>query len=118
MAVQPTQSVRFAGDLQQLRERLQISATQQAAWATYQRSVEAYSEQFFAETPLSSYAAQTAPKQISLLADTWQSRVDTLRTIERNVQALYALLDARQKQTADQHLLASIPVFGNPPLGQ
>jgi hypothetical protein len=118
MAVQPTQGVRYAGDLLQLRERLQLSDSQQAAWALFQASVEAYSEQHFAEAPLVSYATEPAPRQIELLANTLEKRLVALRIIEHNAQALYVQLDAIQKQMADRHFLASVPVFGNPPVAR
>jgi hypothetical protein len=46
-----------------------------------------------------------------------QDRVNAVQSIAREAKALYAVLDAQQKKTADLHLMASIPVFGNPPTG-
>lgn len=115
MVVRPTQSVSFAGSLDQLRQRLQPRAEQWPMWQAYESSVEAYSRAFFAELPLASYAQEPAPRQVEWLAEQLQSRVLALREIERNARALYALLDPAQQRIADQHLLASVPVFGYPP---
>jgi hypothetical protein len=65
-----------------------------------------------------SYATEPAPRQIELLANTLEKRLVALRIIEHNAQALYVQLDAIQKQMADRHFLASVPVFGNPPVAR
>jgi hypothetical protein len=118
MAIEPTQSVDFDGSLKQLRGRLQLTQAQQSAWTGYENSVQAYSQQFFAEKPLSATASEPAPRQVELLAERLQARVKAMQDIGREAAALYAVLDAQQQKTADQHLLASIPVFGNPPTGR
>lgn len=115
MSVQPTQTVSFEGSLAQLRERLQLTDRQLPEWARYQASVEAYSRLFFEEQPLAAYAAEVAPRQVELLAQRFQSRAAAIKEIERTVKPLYAVLNARQQKTADLFLMASIPVFGNPP---
>ncbi len=115
MAVEPTQTVRFVGSLDDLQERLQLTHAQQPAWAQYRASVEAYSTLFFGELPQSAYAAEPATRQVERLAQRLQRRADAVQEIERSSKALYAVLSGPQQKTADQHLMASIPVFGNPP---
>jgi hypothetical protein len=115
MAIEPTQTVDFDGSLKQLRGRLQLTQAQQSAWTGFEKSVQGYSEQFFAEAPLSTYAGEPAPRQVERLSVRLQDRVNTVQSITREAKALYAVLDAQQKKTADLYLLASIPVFGNPP---
>ncbi len=117
MTLQNTQTVEFEGSLQQLRMRLQLTGSQQAAWTDYERSVQGYSSLFFAEKPLLASATDAAPRQVNLLAERMQSRVNALRDIARTAQALYAVLNVQQQKIADQYLMASIPVFGNPPDG-
>ena len=115
MSVEPTHTVRFVGSLDDLQGRLQLTDTQRSAWALYRTSVEAYSTLFFAELPQSAYAAEPATNQVERLAQRLQRRADAVGEIERTSKALYAVLNAAQQKTADQHLLARIPVFGNPP---
>jgi hypothetical protein len=115
MSIQATQTATFEGSLDQLHERLQLTDAQQPAWIRYADSVQAYSAQFFSEKPHSAYAAEAAPRQVKLLAERLQGRVDAIREIERTAKTLYAQLSTQQQKTADQHLLASIPSFGFPP---
>ena len=117
MAVEPTQTVDFDGSLKQLHERLQLTPAQQSAWTVFENSVKGYSAQFFAEAPFSTYAGESAPLQVERMAVRLQDRVNAVQSIAREAKALYAVLDAQQKKSADLHLLASIPVFGNPPTG-
>lgn len=115
MAIEPTQQVDFEGSLSQLRQRLQLTDAQAPAWARFAASVQAYSNQFFQEAPPGAFAAEAAPRQVEHIANTLQNRLTALRAIERQAQALYAALNPQQQKTADQHLVASIPVFGNSP---
>ena len=115
MSIEPTQTVDFDGSLAQLRRRLQLTDAQQAAWTRYADSVDAYGKKFFEENPLSAYAAEAAPRQVELLAQRLQDRLAAMREIARRAQGLYTLLSAQQQKTADQHLMASIPSFGNAP---
>jgi hypothetical protein len=117
MAIEPTQTVDFDGSLKQLNGRLQLTQAQQSAWTGFEKSVQGYSAQFFAEAPLSAYAGEPAPRQVERMAVRLQDRVNAVQSIAREAKALYAVLDAQQKKTADLHLMASIPVFGNPPTG-
>ena len=117
MAIEPTQTVDFDGSLKQLRARLQLTPAQQSAWSSYESSVQAYSELFFAEKPVSASAGEPAPVQVERMAERMLNRVNAVQDIVREAKALYTLLNAQQQKTADQHLLASIPVFGNPPGG-
>jgi hypothetical protein len=115
MSVEPTQTVHFVGSLDDLQEHLQLTAAQQASWALYRASVEAYSQLFFGELPLASYASEPATRQVERLAERLQSRAHAMQEIARTSKALYAVLNGAQQKTADRHLLASIPVFGYPP---
>jgi hypothetical protein len=115
MAIEPTQTVDFEGSLKQLRGRLQLIEAQQSAWTVFEKSVQAYSQQFFAEKPLSASKGESAPRQVELLAERLQQRVNAVKDIGREANALYVVLDAQQQKTADLHLIASIPVFGNSP---
>lgn len=115
MALQPTQSVTFEGSLEQLQVRLQLSDAQQSAWLRYADSVKAYSNLFFAEPPASAYAAEPAPRQMERMAERLQNRLNAIRAIEQHAKALYLQLNVQQQKTADRYLMASIPVFGNPP---
>jgi hypothetical protein len=117
MAIEPTQTVDFDGSLKQLYGRLQLTPAQQSAWAGFEKSVKGYSDQFFAEAPLSAFAGEPAPRQVERMAERMQDRMNTVQGIARAAKTLYAVLDAQQKKTADLYLLASIPVFGNPPTG-
>ena len=117
MALQPTQTVEFEGSLPQLRTRLQVTGAQEAAWTDYERSVQAYSNLFFSEKPLSATAAEPAPRQVELLLERMQKRVNAVADIARTAKTLYALLNAEQQKIADRYLMASIPSFGNPPDG-
>ena len=115
MSIQPTQTVRYGGDLNQLHDRLQLTDAQQPAWTGYSDSVKAYSALFFSETPLSAHQTESAPQQVERIATKLQNRLDSIREIERKTQTLYAVLNPQQQKTADQQLMASIPVFGNSP---
>ncbi len=117
MAITSTQTVEFEGSLQQLRARLQVTGTQQAAWTDYERSVQAYSDLFFAEKPLAASSAEAAPRQVELLTERMQSRVNAMQDIARAAKTMYALLNVQQQKIADRYLMASIPAFGNPPPG-
>jgi hypothetical protein len=115
MSVEQTQTVGFNGSLSQLHDRLQLTDAQQPAWTRYAASVQAYSTLFFSETQASAFLSEAAPRQVERIAGTIQNRLNALRDIERNTQALYAVLNPQQQKTADQHLTASIPIFGNSP---
>jgi hypothetical protein len=115
MSIEPTQTVDFEGSLKQLRGRLQLKEAQQSAWTVFEKSVQAFSFQFFAEKPLSASANESAPRQVELMAERMQKRLVAVQDIGREAKALYAVLDAQQQKTADLHLIASIPVFGAPP---
>jgi hypothetical protein len=117
MAIEPTQTVDFDGSLKQLHGRLQLTQAQQPAWLGFEKSVQAYSELFFAERPLSASAGETAPRQVEIMAERLQKRVNAVQDIARETKALQTSLNAQQQKIADLYLLASIPVFGNPPTG-
>lgn len=112
MAIEPTQTVQFNGSLPQLRERLHLSDAQQTAWARYAGSVSAYTRLFFEEKPQSDFPGEAAPRQLERMNARIRARTEALQTIETEARALYAELRAEQQATADQHLLATIPVFG------
>jgi len=115
MSIQPTQTVRFAGDLKQLYERLQLTDAQLPEWDRYADSVKAYSALVFSETPVSAYLAEAAPQQVERMANRLQKRLAAIREMEQQTKALYAVLNPQQQKIADQQLMASIPVFGNSP---
>jgi len=115
MSIEPTQTVDFDGSLKQLRGRLQLMQVQQSVWVGFERSVQAYSELFFAEKPVSVSAGDSAPRQVELMLGQLQKRANAMKEIARETKELYAVLNAEQQKTADLYLLASIPVFGNPP---
>lgn len=117
MVIQPTQTARYEGDLLQLHGRLVITDTQQAAWARYAGSVEAYTKLFYGEQPQSAYPNETAPRQLERMNERIHGRVLALQHIESQAKDLYATLSPQQRKTADQYLTASIPSFGfQPPL--
>jgi len=115
MSIEPTQTVDFDGSLKQLRGRLQLTHVQQSAWTGFERSVQTYSEQFFAEKPASASTGDTSPRQVELMSARLQKRANAVQDIAQKTTELYAMLNAEQQKTADLYLLASIPVFGNPP---
>jgi hypothetical protein len=117
MAIESTQTVDFDGSLKQLHGRLQLTQAQQPAWIGFEKNVHAYSELFFAEKPLSASAVETAPRQVEIMAERLQKRVNAVQDITFETKALYATLDAAQQKTANLHLLTSISVFGNPSTG-
>jgi hypothetical protein len=116
--IEPTQTVDFDGSLKQLRGRLFLTQAQQSVWAVYEKSVQTYSDLFFAEKPLAASAGESAPRQVELMVERLQNRVKAVQDISRATKALHGALNAQQQKTADLYLLASIPVFGNPPKAQ
>jgi hypothetical protein len=72
MSIEPTQTVDFDGSLKQLRGSLQLTQAQQSVWTGYERSVQAYSDLFFAEKPLSASAREPAQRQVELMAERLQ----------------------------------------------
>jgi protein CpxP len=109
-------TVSFDESLAQLQERLQVKPAQQAAWAGFVRSVDAYSRQFFAERPQSAYPDEPAPRQLERMNQRMAERMAALKQIEAQAKALYATLTPAQQKTADRYLLATLPSFGFLPL--
>jgi hypothetical protein len=99
--------------LSQVRELLKLAESQQPLWADYVARIDEYSKEFYQERPVSALSGDAAPRQIGRLIDNMQNRLAVLDEIERSAKALYAVLDTGQKQTADQLLLSTIPVFAS-----
>lgn len=108
-------TVSFDESLAQLQERLQIKPAQQAAWAGFVRSVDAYSRQFFAERPQSAYPDEPTPRQLERMNQRMADRMAALQHIEAQAKTLYAALTPVQQKNADRYLLAAIPSFGFQP---
>jgi hypothetical protein len=95
-----------------VHDRLKLSNAQEPYWESYVARIDAYTQVFYQEKPASALTGDTAPRQIARTIDNMQNRLAVLDEVERSAKALYAMLDASQKETADQSLLATIPVFG------
>ncbi len=110
--------------LSQVQERLKLTDSQRALWAEYVARIDAYSLVYYSERPASAFAGDAAPRQIGRLSDNLQNRLAALDEVESAAKALYAALDTSQRQTADQLLLATVPVFASsaagacPPMGE
>ena len=112
MVLENTATVHFDESVANLQERLHITASQQAEWIGFARSIDAYSRLFFAEQPQSATPGETAAAQLERMNHRMTLRMAGLRQIEVRGKALYAVLSPSQQQDADRYLLASVPVFG------
>ncbi len=75
--------------------------------------IDDYVKMYYQERPASAYASEPATRQIGRVLDNLQNRLAALEEIEGVTKALYAVLDTDQRQTADQLLIATIPVVGS-----
>jgi hypothetical protein len=101
------------GSLIQVRERLKLTDSQQLFWSDYVARIDDYSKEYYQERPASALSGDAAPRQIGRFIDNMQNRLAVLDEIERSAKALYAVLDAGQRQIADELLLSTIPVFAS-----
>jgi hypothetical protein len=97
--------------LEQLRDRLALSEPQRVLWQAFEGKVTAYTEDLYREKPVLASQEVTAAQQISRLVDKQQNRLAALEEVERATKNLYATLTTAQQKTADQLLLATIPIF-------
>jgi hypothetical protein len=97
----------------QVHDRLKLTDSQQALWSAYMTRIDDYNKVYYQERPPSPLTGEAAPRQIGRLFDNMQNRLAAMDEIERTAKALYAVLDAGQRQTADQLLLSTIPVFAS-----
>ena len=101
----------YAGALDQVRDRLELTAPQQQLWRAYEASIDAYNGLHYREMPVVSAQGDKAPRQIGRLVDNLQNRLAALEDVEQASKQLYAGLTAAQQTTADQLLLATVPMF-------
>ena len=99
--------------LMQVRGRLKLTDAQQPFWSDYVVRIDNYNKVYYQETPVSSLNGESAPHQIARFIDNLQNRLAVLDEIERSTKALYDVLDAGQKQVADQFLFSTIPIFAS-----
>ncbi len=101
----------YAGALEQVRDRLGLTASQQAIWHAYEMSIDAYNGLHYREMPVVSTQGDKAPRQIGRLVDNLQNRLAALEDIEKASKELYAGLTPAQQLSADQWLLSTVPTF-------
>ena len=101
----------YAGALDQVRDRLGLTAQQQALWHAYEVSIDAYNGLHYREIPVMSTQGDKAPRQIGRLVDNLQNRLAALEDVEQASKKLYAGLTVSQQLTADQLLLSTVPTF-------
>ncbi len=101
----------YASALDQARDRLELTAPQQQLWQAYEASIDAYNGLHYREMPVVSAQGDKAPRQIGRLVDNLQNRLASLEEVEQASKILYAGLTAAQQITADQLLLATVPMF-------
>jgi hypothetical protein len=94
-----------------LGDRLQLTPTQQAYWADYIAKIDGYTKVFYQEKPASAFKAEAAPRQIGRMIDKLQNQLAALDEVETSAKALYSILTTAQRQTADEWLLSTVPVF-------
>jgi hypothetical protein len=100
-------------NLSQVHDRLKLTDSQQPLWLAYVKRIDDYNKVYYFEKPVSALSGDAAPRQIGRLFDNMQNRLAAFDEVEQTAKALYAALDPGQKQTADQLLLSTIPVFAS-----
>lgn len=110
----PGAAGKYNSTLEQLRDKLALTAAQQPLWRTYEGKVDAYTGQHYRERPVMPSPAEAAPLQVSRLVQNLQNRLAALEDIEQAAKQLYASLDAEQQKTANQLLLSTVPTFSAP----
>jgi hypothetical protein len=101
------------GSSSQVHDRLKLTDAQLPLWLAFMARIDDYSKVYYRERPTSATSGDSAPRQIGRLFDNMQNRLAALDEIERTAKALYAVLDPDQRQTADQLLFSTIPVFAS-----
>jgi hypothetical protein len=90
-------------------EALKLTPTQLPLWDRYQEKIGALMAD---QMKLESYQArQSALQQISRRVDTVRNRLTAMEDIHESASKLYAALDNKQKQTADQMLISTVPAL-------
>jgi hypothetical protein len=88
-------------------EALRLTPVQRPLWDNYQEKIGALMAD---QMKLEAYQArQGALQQISRKVDTVRNRLTAMEDIQESAGKLYAALDDKQKQTADQMLISTVP---------
>jgi hypothetical protein len=97
--------------LNQLRDRLALTAQQQAFWTAYASKVEAYTDAHYRQKPVLPAPGDAAPHQVGRLVDNLQNWLAALEDVESAAKILYASLVPEQQKIANQMLILTIPTF-------
>lgn len=95
--------------LRQTAEALALTPTQWPLWDRYQEKIGALMAD---QMKLESWQPrQSAPQQIGRRVDTVRNRLAAMEDVQEAASKLYAVLDDKQKRTADQMLVATVPAL-------
>ena len=108
---------KFDSSLDQARDHLALKQEQQPLWRAYASKVDAYTDRFYREEPVTSSQADTAPRKIGRLVDNLQNRLAALEDVELAAKNLFEGLTPEQQKTANQMLLSTIPTFSPSTIG-
>lgn len=113
----PADSVAVQNPMQKLdslRYQLRLTPEQEKRWGTYQRRIEAWIEDMSRPQDKAGAAPASAIGRIEARVDQARNRLTALEDIAEAARALYASLDARQKELADRLLADTIPTATGP----
>lgn len=107
----PVPPVVYESGIAKLKEQLVLQDAQIPVWTRYVARIDAYSQMFYQERPVASYAEDSGPRQLGRMVDRVQNRLAALEDIESAAKDLYAVLTLEQKSVADKWMVASVPVL-------